>query len=85
MVNNVNRIAESGSIAVPLVMEATKEEEEVVIKEIVKEVEKEAREVKKRETLRMGSEGDDVRFMQVCLLTNEFCLLSTNILLLFVL
>lgn len=65
MVNNVNRIAESGSIAVPLVMEATKEEEEVVIKEIVKEVEREAGEVKKRKTLRKGSEGDDVRFMQV--------------------
>nr|GMD87025.1 protein disulfide isomerase pTAC5, chloroplastic-like [Ipomoea batatas] len=72
LVNNVNRIAESGSIAVPLVMEATKEEEEVVIKEIVKEVEREAGEVKKRKTLRKGSEGDDVRFMQEALLKLGF-------------
>ncbi|KAA8548431.1 hypothetical protein F0562_000115 [Nyssa sinensis] len=69
----VNQISESGSIAVPLVLEVTesgKVEEEVVVKEVVRGLEKmgkEEKEVKKRATLRKGSEGDKVREMQEAL------------------
>ncbi|XP_057486419.1 protein disulfide isomerase pTAC5, chloroplastic-like isoform X1 [Actinidia eriantha] len=65
----LNQIAESGSIAVPMVaVEAVAVEESggkvaeevVVVKEVV-------REGKKRTTLRKGSEGDDVRAMQEAL------------------
>ncbi|CAH9099472.1 unnamed protein product [Cuscuta europaea] len=57
--------------AMSLVMETSKEKEEVVVKEIVKDVEEEAREVK-REILRKGSEGDDVCLMQEALLRLGF-------------
>ncbi|KAK9287924.1 hypothetical protein L1049_016369 [Liquidambar formosana] len=70
-----NRIAESGSSASPMALEAQerREEEEVVVEEmVVKEirvVEKEEGEVKKvkRRALRKGSEGDEVRAMQEAL------------------
>lgn len=63
----MNRIAKSGSSAVPLVVEAdTKEIEEVVVKQLVDIPEKKEM-VKKRATLRIGSEGDDVQAMQVWL------------------
>ncbi|XP_059632191.1 protein disulfide isomerase pTAC5, chloroplastic isoform X2 [Cornus florida] len=73
VVKKVNRIAESGSSAVPLVVEAAENgvvEEEVVVKEVVRVSEterKEKKEVKNRATLRKGSEGDDVRAMQEAL------------------
>ncbi|CAH9071778.1 unnamed protein product [Cuscuta epithymum] len=57
--------------AMPLVTEAAKENEEVVVKETVKDVEEEAIEAK-REILRKGSEGDDVRLMQEALLKLGF-------------
>ncbi|XP_057486499.1 protein disulfide isomerase pTAC5, chloroplastic-like isoform X2 [Actinidia eriantha] len=69
----LNQIAESGSIAVPMVaVEAVAVEESggkvaeevVVVKEVV-------REGKKRTTLRKGSEGDDVRAMQATLGARE--------------
>uniref|UniRef100_A0A5B7B0Q3 Peptidoglycan binding-like domain-containing protein n=1 Tax=Davidia involucrata TaxID=16924 RepID=A0A5B7B0Q3_DAVIN len=66
----VNRISESGSSAVPLVVEAAnsaKVEEEVVVKEVVRGLEREGKEGKKRVTLRKGSEGDEVREMQEAL------------------
>ncbi|KAL6971082.1 hypothetical protein U1Q18_030765 [Sarracenia purpurea var. burkii] len=71
-----NRIGESGSSAVPMVVDTTaaesgkmEEEEEVmvVVKEVVGEGKKEVKEVKKRTTLRQGSEGEDVRVMQEAL------------------
>lgn len=63
---NVNRLAESGSIAVPLVVDAAKRGEEVIVKEVIKVADREEN-VRKRETLRKGSEGDEVRVMQVYL------------------
>ncbi|KAL2506456.1 plastid transcriptionally active 5 [Abeliophyllum distichum] len=63
---NVNRIAESGSIAVPLVFEAAKGDEEVIVKEVIKIADREEN-GKKRETIRKGSEGDKVRAMQEAL------------------
>ncbi|GER57112.1 hypothetical protein STAS_34903, partial [Striga asiatica] len=60
----VNRIAEGGESTVPLVFETTKKEEEVVIKEVISIPDK--KEIAKtRVTLRKGSEGDQVRDMQV--------------------
>ena len=61
---NVNKIAESGTSAVPLVVEATTEEEETVVKEVISTPEKKER-VLKSATLRVGSEGDEVGAMQV--------------------
>ncbi|KAL2530917.1 plastid transcriptionally active 5 [Forsythia ovata] len=63
---NVNRIAESGSIAVPLVVKAAKGDEEVIVKEVIKIADREEN-GKKRETIRKGSEGDKVRAMQEAL------------------
>ncbi|KAL3620053.1 hypothetical protein CASFOL_034965 [Castilleja foliolosa] len=64
---NVNRIADSGTSAVPLVVEAAKKEvEEVVIKEVISIPDKKEK-VKKRSTLRIGSEGDAVQEMQEAL------------------
>ncbi|KAK4425302.1 protein disulfide isomerase pTAC5, chloroplastic [Sesamum alatum] len=63
---NVNRIADSGTSAVPLVVEAAMEEEEVVIKEVISIPDKKEA-VQKRATLRMGSEGDEVQAMQEAL------------------
>lgn len=62
-------IAESGSSATPMLLleeeEQVEQEKEVVEKEAIKfSVEGEKR---RRKTLRMGSEGDEVRVMQVCL------------------
>ncbi|XP_057809650.1 protein disulfide isomerase pTAC5, chloroplastic [Salvia miltiorrhiza] len=66
---NVNRIAESGTSAVPLVVEsfetATKEEE-IVVKEVISIPEKKEN-VLSRVTLRIGSEGDEVGAMQEAL------------------
>lgn len=75
--NEVSRIAERGSSAVPLVVESLEREDQVEaeaeeeeVKEVVGVFEKEKvgdDEVKKKRiTLRKGSEGDDVRIMQVC-------------------
>lgn len=76
--NEVSRIAERGSSAVPLVVESLNEveakvedeDEEVEVKEVVRVFEREKvrddEMKKKRITLRKGSEGDDVRIMQVC-------------------
>ena len=61
----MSRILESGSSALPFVLEAAKKEEEVTVKEIVKVPEREDKKGKKRAILRMGSEGDEVRAMQV--------------------
>lgn len=72
----VSQIAESGTSASPLVVEAdvkTVEDvvEEVVVKEVVKVLEEvkvnEKKEVvtKNRATLRVGSEGDQVQMLQV--------------------
>ncbi|KAG8369682.1 hypothetical protein BUALT_Bualt14G0039200 [Buddleja alternifolia] len=64
LVKNVNRITDSGSSALPLVVEATeKEEEEVVVKEVISIPDKKEI-IKRRATLRIGSEGDEVRAMQ---------------------
>lgn len=62
----VNRITESGSSAVPLVVEAAIKDEEVVVKEVIsvsdgKEI------VKRRVKLRNGSEGEEVRALQEAL------------------
>lgn len=57
-------IAESGSSASPLVL-LEKEKEVVVVEEKVARVSEEG-EKKRRKTLRKGSEGDEVRAMQVC-------------------
>lgn len=59
----VNQLTESGLSVVPMVVEATMAEEVVVVKEVVEEGKKEVN--KKRATLRKGSEGEDVRAMQV--------------------
>ena len=79
----MNRIAEAGTSAVRLVVEAAKKEEaeeEIVVKEVIKEEAEEEIVVKevisvpeKKEkvlrsaTLRIGSEGDEVGAMQVWL------------------
>ncbi|XP_075512127.1 protein disulfide isomerase pTAC5, chloroplastic [Primulina tabacum] len=62
----INRITESGSSAVPLVVEAAIKDEEVVIKEVIsvsdgKEI------AKRRVKLRIGSEGEEVRALQEAL------------------
>ncbi|KZV18808.1 hypothetical protein F511_25735 [Dorcoceras hygrometricum] len=63
----VNRITESGSSAVPLVVEASiKNEEEDVVKEIIS-VSDGKETVKRRVTLRSGSEGEEVQAMQEAL------------------
>ncbi|XP_059309406.1 protein disulfide isomerase pTAC5, chloroplastic [Lycium ferocissimum] len=78
---NVHVIAESGSIALPLVLEAAKQnevivkeepQEEKVIREVPKESKGEGKEVKKRKTLKKGSEGDEVRLLQEQLLKLGF-------------
>lgn len=61
----VNRLTESGSSAVPMVIEAATAEEAVVVKEVAGVGKKEVN--KKRATLRKGSEGEDVRAMQEAL------------------
>lgn len=61
---NINIIPETGSIALPFVVETVQNEEKVIVKEVVKPPVREDK-GKKRETLRMGSEGVDVRAMQV--------------------
>lgn len=63
----INRIPESGSGTFPFVVEAAKKEEEVLVKEIVNVPERKDKQGKKRAILRMGSEGEDVRAMQVSL------------------
>ncbi|KAI8537996.1 hypothetical protein RHMOL_Rhmol09G0066600 [Rhododendron molle] len=60
----VNRLTESGSSAVPMVIEAATAEE-AVVKEVARVGKKEVN--KKRATLRKGSEGEDVRAMQEAL------------------
>lgn len=78
---NVTVIAESGSIALPLVLEVAKQNEvvvkeapqqEKVIKEVPKESEGEGSKAKKRRTLKKGSEGDEVQRMQEQLLKLGF-------------
>ncbi|KAF3679816.1 putative non-lysosomal glucosylceramidase-like isoform X1 [Capsicum annuum] len=78
---NVTVIAESGSIALPLVLEAAKQNEvvvkeapqqEKVIREAPKEAEGDGNKAKKRRTLKKGSEGDEVRLMQEQLLKLGF-------------
>ncbi|KAL1078447.1 hypothetical protein V6Z11_D10G160800 [Gossypium hirsutum] len=64
-----NRIAESGESARDMVFEEVKEKE-VVVEEGVRVLEKKAKEVEKkieRKTLRVGSEGEQVREMQEAL------------------
>ncbi|KAL8481151.1 hypothetical protein ACS0TY_027082 [Phlomoides rotata] len=65
---NINRIADSGTSATPFVVEAAKmaEEEEVVVKEVISIPDKKET-IKKKETLKKGSEGDEVRAMQEAL------------------
>ncbi|KAJ4904478.1 plastid transcriptionally active 5 [Raphanus sativus] len=70
-----NRIAESGSSATPMVLENTRElkeeeEEEVVVEKQV--VAEEKIRVKKRVTLKVGSEGEEVQAMQEALLKLGF-------------
>lgn len=78
---NVTVIAETGSIALPLVLEAAKQNEvvvkeapqqEKVIREVPKESEGEGNKAKKKRTLKMGSEGDEVRLLQEQLLKLGF-------------
>ncbi|KAH6770199.1 plastid transcriptionally active 5 [Perilla frutescens var. hirtella] len=65
---NVNRIADSGTSAVPFVVEAAKkeEEEEIVVKQVISIPEKKET-IIRRATLRKGSEGDEVQAMQEAL------------------
>lgn len=69
LANTLSRIPESGSSSSPFILESTKEEEEVVVKEIVqvpeRVLDREDKQGKKRKTLRTGSEGDEVQLMQV--------------------
>lgn len=69
LANTLSRIPESGSSALPFIVESAKEDEEVVVKEIVqvpeRVLDREDKQGKKRKTLRTGSEGDEVRLMQV--------------------
>ncbi|GMP55664.1 hypothetical protein CsSME_00020420 [Camellia sinensis var. sinensis] len=72
MLKKEAELLESGSSTVPMVLEAAEsggkvEEEVVVVKEVVREEKKEGKELKKRATLRKGSEGEDVRVMQEAL------------------
>ncbi|KAH0637443.1 hypothetical protein KY285_037177 [Solanum tuberosum] len=78
---NVTVIAETGSIALPLVLEAAKQNEvvvkeapqqEKVIREVPKESEGEGNKAKKKRTLKKGSEGDEVRLLQEQLLKLGF-------------
>ncbi|KAK6781204.1 hypothetical protein RDI58_023388 [Solanum bulbocastanum] len=78
---NVTVIAETGSIALPLVLEAAKQNEAVVkeapqqekvIREVPKVSEGEGKKAKKRQTLKKGSEGDEVRLLQEQLLKLGF-------------
>lgn len=62
----VNRITESGSSAVPLVVETAIKDEEVVVKEVTS-VSEGKETVKRRMTLRNGSEGEEVRALQEAL------------------
>ncbi|XP_062109107.1 protein disulfide isomerase pTAC5, chloroplastic isoform X1 [Humulus lupulus] len=66
-----NRIAETGSSATPMVLEENKsvEKEEVVVERVIRVVEEESKKMKekKRSTLRMGSEGEEVQAMQEAL------------------
>lgn len=64
MRKNVNRIGDSGTSAVPFVVEAAKTEEEV-IKEVIS-IPAKKQIARRRATLRKGSEGDQVRELQVC-------------------
>ncbi|KAL7219913.1 hypothetical protein ACSBR2_012887 [Camellia fascicularis] len=68
MLKKEAELLESGLSAVPMVLEAAesgeKVEEDVVV---MKEVVREGKELKKRATLRKGSEGEDVRAMQEAL------------------
>lgn len=68
LAKNANRIADIGTSAVPLVVEAAKkeEEEEIVVKQVISIPEKKET-VTRRATLRIGSEGDDVQAMQEAL------------------
>lgn len=60
---DVARIAESGLSALPMVVES----EEVMEERVVEER-------KKRKTLRIGSQGEEVQAMQVCYLHSVFLL-----------
>ncbi|XP_042010693.1 protein disulfide isomerase pTAC5, chloroplastic-like [Salvia splendens] len=69
LAKNVNRIAEGGTSAVRLVVEAAKKEEaeeEIVVKEVISVPEKKEK-VLRSATLRIGSEGDEVGAMQEAL------------------
>lgn len=68
-------IAETGSSTSPIVLEEKEEEEEVVVEKVIRVLEEEGKRVleKKRSTLRKGSEGEEVRALQVC-----FCNLKSN-------
>ncbi|XP_076882938.1 protein disulfide isomerase pTAC5, chloroplastic-like isoform X2 [Bidens hawaiensis] len=79
----VSQIAETGTSAVPLVLEAVEDVtdeavedvEEVVVKEVVRVEDKEVKDdevIIKRITLRMGSEGDQVQMLQEALLKLGF-------------
>lgn len=71
----MNRIADIGTSAVPLVVEAARKEEEIVVKQVISIPEKKET-VTRRTTLRIGSEGDEVQAMQVWLYTSstrKFC------------
>lgn len=75
---NIKIIPETGSIALPFVVETVQNEKEVIVKEVVKPPVREDM-GKKRATLRMGSEGDDVRAMQVFFLsTLNLCYSKSN-------
>lgn len=55
----------------PLVVEAARKDEEVVVKEVIS-VSEGKETVKRRVTLRNGSEGEEVRALQVCVLLTAF-------------
>lgn len=65
-------IAESGSSRRPMALEGKKseeEEKEVVVEKVIRVVDGEGKKLdKKRSSLRKGSEGEEVRAMQVCYL-----------------
>lgn len=68
--SGLGRIAEGGSGARPMLLEEG-EVKEMVLEEIrVSERGEKVKEEKKKAALRKGSEGDDVRAMQVCVLGN---------------
>lgn len=71
LANTLSRIPESGLSSLPFVVGAAKNEDEVVVKEIVqvpeRTLDREDKQGKKRKTLRTGSEGDEVRVMQEAL------------------